>query len=71
MHDNYSLGSGNYAEIAIRLHALADSSNDPEAAAELRELAGRYERLAAKSALIHDKYLPLDLEAMRDGDIGH
>jgi hypothetical protein len=59
LENNYPAGPGVYAELAIRLHALAATANDSETAAELVQLAARYERLAARAEELTDKYLPI------------
>jgi hypothetical protein len=51
-----------YRELAISLQALAATAKDPDAAAQLRQLANRYEKLAARADEFADRHLPMTLE---------
>ena len=59
MGDDLSVGAAGYAELAIRIHAVAATATDPETASELIGLAVRYERLTGLAAQMVDKYLPI------------
>ena len=66
--NDHSAGPGSYAELAVRIHAMAATATDPETTAELTGLAARYERLAGLAAQMVDKYAPLASEPpRRDG----
>lgn len=55
-----------YRAIACRLRERAVTSLDPETAAQLLDLASRYERLAAMAEELADKHLPLALPGEPD-----
>jgi hypothetical protein len=61
MHDDNSAQQIDYADMALRLHALAAAAKDPAVAVQLIELATRYELLAPEAAeisQISENYLP-------------
>ncbi len=52
-----------YADMAVRLHALAALAKDPAVAVQLIDLATRYEFHADTAVEISEKYLPVIADA--------
>ena len=48
-----------YADMAVRLHALAAAANDPAIAVQLIDLATRYELVAATATEMSEKAQPI------------